>query len=77
MFFVVGAASPALTGQEQRERTLEILTEMVGGGLLEAGDVAENGFVPWGLSPDATLHRIVELWDGLDHMPGLGQGGSG
>jgi hypothetical protein len=62
-----------ITAAEVRRRTLAILRELHGGGLLEAGDLGPDGrFVPWGYSTDATLIRIEEEWDALPREPRIG-----
>ncbi|HEV7465407.1 MAG TPA: hypothetical protein VGP96_03850 [Candidatus Dormibacteraeota bacterium] len=71
--FVVGSADPALSNDEKKVRALEVITEMLDGGLVEAGEVTADGFVSWRLSPKTAIARIVERWSRVEDMPGSGE----
>ena len=52
---------------------LELIGELLCDGLVEAGDVTEDGFVPWDLGNEAALIEIERRWRELeDHRPHLG-----
>jgi hypothetical protein len=70
---VVGSADPALSNDEKKVRTLEVVIEMLDGGLVEAGDVTADGFVSWQLSPTMAINTIVDRWSRLEGMPGIGE----
>jgi hypothetical protein len=70
---VVGSADPALPNAEKKVRALGVVTKMLDGGLVEAGDVTSDGFVSWRLSPRMAIDTIVERWSRLEDMPGIGE----
>jgi hypothetical protein len=71
--FVVGSADPALSKDEKKVRTLEVVSEMLDGGLVEAGDVTADGFVSWRLSPTMAINTIIDRWSRLEDLPGIGE----
>jgi hypothetical protein len=71
--FVVGSADPALSKDEKKVRTLEVVSELLDGGLVEAGDVTANGFVSWRLSPTMAINTIIDRWSRLEDLPGIGE----
>ena len=49
-----------------------ILEHLLLNGLMEAGDVTENRFVPWAVDPPEALNIIKAEWRKLDELPNLG-----
>lgn len=57
-----------------REKTLEVVHDLLKGGLIQAGHPTPDGkgFVPWQLAPAAAIARIKMEWEELGHEPSLG-----
>ncbi len=49
-----------------------ILEHLLLNGLMEAGDVTDDGFVPWAVNPSEALSIIKAEWRKLDELPNLG-----
>lgn len=62
-----------LSPLEAREPTLELVRELLCDGLMVAGDVTEDGFLPWPLSASEAMERIECELKELGRPPGLGE----
>lgn len=54
----VGVEDPVAT----RAIAIGLVAEVVMSGLVEAGEVTDDGFRPWDMTRDAALGRIIEQW---------------
>ena len=52
--------------------SFQILEHLMLNGLMEAGDVSDNGFQPWPVSSVDALSLIKTEWLKLDELPNLG-----
>ncbi|MFF4805509.1 hypothetical protein ACFY1U_45215 [Streptomyces sp. NPDC001351] len=60
-------------GSGFRVVSVEVLTELLSGGLMAVGDLGRSGFKAWSGSPEALVRRVVAMLDGFDWRP---QGGA-
>lgn len=58
-------------GPEQDEWALALIRTLLEQGMMVAGDLSEEGFREWGLSPDAAFARIEREWRALGRSPAL------
>lgn len=63
----------AVTRDEVRERTLELLTTAVLSGYVEVGDLGHSGFIAWTCTAQASLHRVAQEWRALDRDLEMGE----
>ena len=61
---IAGETGGAVTDDENRRLSLELIRAVVRRGLMELGQLREEtrGFVAWELSPDAALERVASDW---------------
>jgi hypothetical protein len=64
---------PKLREDEIREKTLNILQDIMEAGLIEPGEPGEGtNFIPWESSPTESIQRIRAEWIQLGRSPILG-----
>ncbi|MFF8861234.1 MULTISPECIES: hypothetical protein [unclassified Streptomyces] len=61
------------SGRDFRDVARETLTQLLGRGLMEVGDLGESGFEAWTGTPDALVRRVVSTLEEFDWLP---QGGA-
>jgi len=54
------------------QSSIEILEHLILNGLVEAGDVSDDGFVPWAADPLVAVSLIKAGWMKLGRLPDLG-----
>jgi hypothetical protein len=62
----------AVTDDEIRDLSIEIIRNVIQEGLMEVGDVTTDGFHRWALSSDEALKRIEHDWGALGRWPYTG-----
>ena len=71
--FVSIARRTGLTTPEAvRALALGLITELLVGGLMVAGDADQAGFHEWKVTPGDAIQRIVQSWNEDDSVPAPG-----
>ena len=55
-----------------QDLSFDALEHLILSGLMEAGDVSDDGFSPWNVEPADALNIIKTEWRKLDGPPSLG-----
>lgn len=63
----------ATTDEEIREVALSAIKEVVMRGLMQVGDVTDDGFFEWDRSPEDSLEAVAQEWRALGRLPDLGE----
>ena len=53
--------------------SFQIIEHLILNELMEAGDVSDDGFVPWSVNPPDAMSLIRTEWRKLDRLPNLGE----
>ena len=68
---LVGAGIP-IHDARSSHYALNVIEYLLSGGLMTAGDVTAEGFVPWEMDPSTAIALIKERWEELGGPPDLG-----
>lgn len=71
--WVAKSSGGAETNDGIRTLSLKLIQDVLVAGLMEAGDVTDQGFFGWGESPIEATARIQHSWEQLHGVPNLGE----
>lgn len=70
--WIAKSAGGAVTDEEILETALRIIRSVVDEGLMQLGDVTDDGFFEWDLTPEEAIERVEREWRALRRPPDLG-----